>query len=625
MAQDILITPGSGEPQILFRGSGTNDTPLELNVLSSYQSASTSGTALIFEGTEGQLFSITDNLSSGVIFSVPTISGDPFFEVYASGDVRLIESGRYVGIGTGVPSYELDVFGTGRFSSGIVFPDGVRQIIAYTGQVGGGTSYTAGSGLTLDGDEFNVYGGTGHFIRINIQAANTSIFRNQVRLNGGTLSSILLGASGSLVAATTTGIQGNQRGINCVDLQIAKTGETQIAEADYSVICGGRNNSIGAGSDYSWIGGGLSNSIGINSTYSCIGGGQSNSISSSDYSVIGGGKTNTINGGQYNVIVGGLDNIIRASSNYCSVLGGRLNEASGTDAAVLGGQGCKAGDHSVVIGNNSRSYGYSTVIGTSNFSKQAGSAFFNTHESRILSSHEFDYYSLVLGRNSYCYANNSVAIGAYNYIATTGCSSTILGSFCYNNIRGQHSIGYSRFPAQSFSTYDSTQQRSTFIVGAIDNDTGNPPSRKYLTTLGRYAGTGDHPGVNLQMPNQVNSPTPSVTGSTHSTWSFDFSMSIIDATSGNHGSYNVKGAVGGYGNNSGVPSGTPYSSGYIRIIGTGEPERYMEGPLTGIQVFVEGHTGTHSLMFSVIGISGLETRYSASVDVQYCQDYVASP
>ena len=67
MAQDILITPGSGEPQILFRGSGTNDTSIELNVLSSYQSANGSGSALLFEGTEGQLFAITDNLSSGVI------------------------------------------------------------------------------------------------------------------------------------------------------------------------------------------------------------------------------------------------------------------------------------------------------------------------------------------------------------------------------------------------------------------------------------------------------------------------------------------------------------------------------------------------------------------------------
>ena len=68
MTQDILITPVSGEPQILFRGSGTNDTAIELNVLSSYQSASSSGSALEFRGAEGQLFTITDNLSCGTIY-----------------------------------------------------------------------------------------------------------------------------------------------------------------------------------------------------------------------------------------------------------------------------------------------------------------------------------------------------------------------------------------------------------------------------------------------------------------------------------------------------------------------------------------------------------------------------
>ena len=132
MAQDILITPGSGEPQILFRGSGTNDTPIELNVLSSYQSASSSGSALLFEGTEGQLFAITDNLSSGVIFSVAGAAGLPFIEADASGDVRLIEYGRYVGVGTGTPAYQLDVFGTGRFSNGIMFGDGTTQTTAAT-------------------------------------------------------------------------------------------------------------------------------------------------------------------------------------------------------------------------------------------------------------------------------------------------------------------------------------------------------------------------------------------------------------------------------------------------------------------------------------------------------------
>jgi len=93
MAQDILITPGSGEPQILFRGSGVNDTAVELNVLSSYQSATGSGTALLFEGTQGQLFGITDNLSSGTIFSVSDITGLPSLEVNADGQVKICEYG----------------------------------------------------------------------------------------------------------------------------------------------------------------------------------------------------------------------------------------------------------------------------------------------------------------------------------------------------------------------------------------------------------------------------------------------------------------------------------------------------------------------------------------------------
>ena len=114
MAQDILITPGSGEPQILFRGSGTTDTAVELNVLSSYQSATGSGTALIFEGTQGQLFSITDKLSSGTIFSVSDITGLPSIEVNSDGQVKLGEyaSGiiahQPITLQSGVPSSTTD-------------------------------------------------------------------------------------------------------------------------------------------------------------------------------------------------------------------------------------------------------------------------------------------------------------------------------------------------------------------------------------------------------------------------------------------------------------------------------------------------------------------------------------
>ena len=102
MAQDILITPGSGEPQILFRGSGAIDTAVELNVMSSYQSGTGSGTALLYEGTEGLLFGITDNLSSGTIFSVAVITGLPTIEVDASGDVSLAEYGNSVTVHRGL-------------------------------------------------------------------------------------------------------------------------------------------------------------------------------------------------------------------------------------------------------------------------------------------------------------------------------------------------------------------------------------------------------------------------------------------------------------------------------------------------------------------------------------------
>ena len=164
MAQDILITPGSGEPQILFRGSGAIDTAVELNVLSSYQSGTGSGTAILFEGTEGQLFGITDNLSSGTIFSVADITGLPIIEADASGDVKLGEYGRYVGIGTGVPAYGLDVFSSGILRKGVILSNYVPATttnalyneggtLKFNGSaVGGVDAYTSGVATYASGN-----------------------------------------------------------------------------------------------------------------------------------------------------------------------------------------------------------------------------------------------------------------------------------------------------------------------------------------------------------------------------------------------------------------------------------------------------------------------------------------
>ena len=71
---------------------------------------------LSFEGSAGQLFSITNNLTSGSIFSVNDVSGIPSIDVDADGTVQLAPFGasEYVGIGTTNPTAKLDVNGTAK-------------------------------------------------------------------------------------------------------------------------------------------------------------------------------------------------------------------------------------------------------------------------------------------------------------------------------------------------------------------------------------------------------------------------------------------------------------------------------------------------------------------------------
>jgi len=96
--KNILITPNIGQtddPKIEFIGADALSNAQTITV----RAYPSSNGTLSFEGSAGQLFSITNDLS-GTIFSVNDISGIPSIEVDADGEIRLAEFGGNVQIGS---------------------------------------------------------------------------------------------------------------------------------------------------------------------------------------------------------------------------------------------------------------------------------------------------------------------------------------------------------------------------------------------------------------------------------------------------------------------------------------------------------------------------------------------
>jgi hypothetical protein len=212
-----------------------------------------------------------------------------------------------------------------------------------------------GQVLTTDGSGginwATPYSGLSYFSESrNTDAPNASVPAHQLAATGteDNIDLILTPkGTGALLAqlpdGTVTG--GNKRGENAVDLQIAKTANTQVASGDYSTVSGGQNNT--ASGPRSTVSGGHGNTA--SGSRSTISGGSINEASG-DYSTIGGGNNNEASGSR-STVSGGVFN--EASGSRSTVSGGSINEASGDYSMIGGGYNNEAsGDYSIAMGQN---------------------------------------------------------------------------------------------------------------------------------------------------------------------------------------------------------------------------------------------------------------------------------
>ena len=148
--KNIRITPNKNTisyPKIVF--TGQTNAPITLNVLDD--------NSLSFEGTSGQLFSISNNISSGTIFSVSDISGIPSLRINADGTVGIAEFSGNVGIGLTNPQYKLHVNGTfgvtGAFAllSNTQSTSSTTGALTISGGLGVSGNLNVGTGLTVSG------------------------------------------------------------------------------------------------------------------------------------------------------------------------------------------------------------------------------------------------------------------------------------------------------------------------------------------------------------------------------------------------------------------------------------------------------------------------------------------
>ena len=196
----LTFIPSSGS-----LGIGTTNPAQNLHVLGNFLVAAGSSTAqyitqkayeinngtLSWEGSAGQLFSITNNLTSGSIFSVNDVSGIPSIDVNANGTVSMVAYGGNLGIGTTLPTSKLTVTGD-NYTTGVT-----TSLGGFRGQLTGVSNYAYIAG-------FSSVTGVAGFSTISAVAGFATV-SNQAGISSYSLFANLAGASGFATVASVAG------------------------------------------------------------------------------------------------------------------------------------------------------------------------------------------------------------------------------------------------------------------------------------------------------------------------------------------------------------------------------------------------------------------------------------
>lgn len=369
-----------------------------------------------------------------------------------STDGNLTVNGN-VGIGTTVPSYNLDVNGDVNLAAGSVYRiGGVAQLGSSKWTAGTGdniyrNSGNVGIGTTTPSAKFEVYTALSGGLRIYGNGGSANIV-------GGFTGNTIDGGIGNIIAGG--GSVGMENLISGVD--------------NHRSILGGYDNQIGT-SIVSVIGGGAHNIISDSSTHATISGGSVNLIEDGEYNTISGGTNNSIVTGHWSNISGGTANTTNA--NDAVVGGGVSNDVFGERGTISGGGYNTARGAKSVIGggSNNEADGVASVIGGGEINVMASA-----------STPSYGDYSSILGGQSNSLGTSQSAI-----------YSAIIGGRL-NVVNGEYSFAFGRkiHSTGNGITAFTDSQDATFTV--------NTPNVFAGRFSGGYLLTGGNVGIGTTTP-----------------------------------------------------------------------------------------------------------------------------